>query len=110
MAKLNFDQSGAVNRHAYHDVGQATANLAIEAVVQGLQIHQMAGIHVDKAREVLSLPEGYDPVAGFALGYPGDPHSLPEKLRERELGPRQRKAAESFVYSGRWGEKSGIFQ
>jgi nitroreductase len=110
VAKLNFDQTGAVNRHAYHDVGQATANLAIEAVVQGLQIHQMAGIHVDKAREVLSLPEGYDPVAGFALGYPGDPHSLPEKLRDRELAPRQRKAAESFVYAGRWGQKSGIFQ
>jgi len=110
VAKLNFDQTGKANRHAYHDVGQAAVSLALEAVAQGLQLHQMAGIHADKAREVLSIPEGYDPVAGLALGYPGDPRSLPEKLRDRELAPRQRKAADSFVYEGRWEQKSRIFQ
>lgn len=109
VAKLNFDRDGQPNRHAYHDVGQALANLAIEAVAQGLQLHQMAGILVDKAREVLAIPESYDPVAGLALGYPGDPGQLPEKLRQRELAPRERKTAESFVYNGRWGQKSAIF-
>jgi nitroreductase len=109
VAKLHFDHNGSSNRHAYHDTGQATATLAIQAVALGLQIHQLAGIHVDKAREVLSIPEGYEPVAGLAIGYPGNSHSLPEKLRERELADRQRKPVESFVYAGHWGKKSSIF-
>ena len=105
VAKLNFDDGNA-NRHAYHDVGQAAANLAIEAAAEGLQLHQMAGIIVDKSREVLSIPAGYDPVAGFALGYPGDPQTLPDKLRERESAPRQRKELSSFVHEGSWNEKA----
>ena len=107
VAKLNFDD-GNPNRHAYHDLGQAAANLAIEAVVQGLQLHQMAGLVVDKAREVLSIPAGYDPVAGLALGYPGDPQSLPDRLRERELAPRQRKESSSFLHGGSWNRKASF--
>lgn len=109
VAKLSFAHNGSPNRHAYHDMGQAAANLAIQAVALGLQLHQMAGIQVDKARDVLSIPEGYDPVAGIAIGYPGDSQSLPEKLRERELAARQRNLAESFVHEGQWGTKSPIF-
>lgn len=109
VARLNFENNGSPNRHAYHDVGQAMASLAIEAVANGLQVHQMAGILVDKARESLSIPEGFDPVAGFALGYPGDPQKLPHQLREREVAPSERRTAESFVFDGQWGRKSPIF-
>lgn len=105
VAKLNFDQEEKPNRHAYHDVGQAAAYLALQAAAEGLQLHQMAGILVDKAREVLAIPAGYDPVSGFALGYPGDPGMLADKLRERELAPRQRKEAASFVHDGTWDKK-----
>jgi len=107
VAKLNFDD-GRANRHAYHDVGQAAAYLAIEATAEGLQLHQMAGIIVDKARDVLGIPEGYDPVAGFTLGYPGDLHKLSDTLRERETGPRQRKEASTFVHDGMWGKKPSL--
>jgi nitroreductase len=110
VARLNFENNGSPNRHAYHDVGQAMANLAIEAVANGLQVHQMAGILVDKAREALSIPQGFDPVAGFALGYPGDPQKLPDQLREREVAPSERRTAESFVFDGHWGRKSPIFE
>lgn len=108
VAKLNFEQDGKPNRHAYHDVGQAAAYLALEAAAEGLQLHQMAGILVDKAREVLAIPEGYDPVSGLALGYPGDPQSLSERLRERELAPRQRKEPVTFVHDGTWGQKASF--
>lgn len=106
VAKLNFDRDGSPNRHAYHDVGQAAANLAIEAVAAGLQLHQMAGIEVEKARQVLAIPAGYDAVSGFALGYPGDPQILSEKLRARETAPRQRKESVFFVHDGAWGKKA----
>jgi nitroreductase len=109
VARLKFERDGNPNRHAYHDVGQAAANLAIQAAAEGLQLHQMAGILVDKARELLSIPEGYDPVAGFALGYPGDPQSLSDQLRQRELAARERKPAESFVFDGKWGQKAPIY-
>lgn len=108
VARLNFEHNGQLNRHAFHDVGQAAANLAVQAAAHGLQLHQMAGILPDKARELFSIPQGYEAVAGFALGYPGDPESLPQQLKERELAPRTRKPLASFVFSGKWGDTAGF--
>jgi nitroreductase len=108
VASLKFAHNGQPNRHAFHDVGQAAANLALEATALGLEIHQMAGIDPEKARQIFGIPEGYEAVAGIALGYPGDPASLPDQLRERELAPRERKPLDSFVFSGRWGQPSPI--
>jgi nitroreductase len=104
VAGLKFEHNGEANRHAFHDVGQAAANLALQASALGLQIHQMAGVLPDKARELFKIPQGYELVAGFTLGYPGDPAALPDQLREREVAPRERKSLKSFVFSGQWGE------
>ncbi|HVB87091.1 MAG TPA: nitroreductase family protein [Candidatus Dormibacteraeota bacterium] len=108
VAGLKMQHNGQDNRHAFHDVGQAAATMALQATALGLQIHQMAGILPDKARDVFHIPEGFDAVAGIALGYPGDPAALPEQLREREVGPRQRKPAASFVFTGEWGKPSPV--
>ncbi len=106
VAGTKFQHNGEPNRHSYHDVGQAAATMALQATALGLQIHQMAGILPDKARETFHIPEGYEAVAGIALGYPGDPASLPDQLREREAGPRQRKPVSAFVFTGEWGKPS----
>jgi nitroreductase len=103
VARLNFAADGKPNRHALHDVGQAMANLTLQATELGLIAHQMAGFSVEKARETFSIPPDCEPVAVAAIGYPGDPASLSEKLRERELAPQKRHALESFVFEGRWG-------
>jgi nitroreductase len=108
VAGTKFQHNGEPNRHSYHDVGQAAATMALQATALGLQIHQMAGILPDKARETFHIPEGYEAVAGIALGYPGDPASLPDQLRERELGPRQRKPVSAFVFTGEWGKPSPL--
>ncbi len=71
-------------------------------------MHQMAGILPDKARQIFDMPEGYEPVAGIAIGYPGEPHTLPDQLKQRELEPRQRKPLDSFVFTGKWGKVSPI--
>jgi hypothetical protein len=52
---------------------------------------------------VFHIPKGWEPIAAFAIGYPGDPNALPDKLRERELAPRNRKPISEFVMSGDWG-------
>ena len=108
VARLSFEEDGKPNRHAFHDVGQAVANLIVQATALGLVVHQMAGIFPDKIRELYGIPEGYEAVAGIALGYPGDPQSLPEGLRKRELAPRERKPLTEFVFSGSWGQTSPL--
>ncbi|MGH7422711.1 MAG: nitroreductase family protein, partial [Candidatus Methylomirabilales bacterium] len=102
VAKLVFERNQKPNRHAFHDVGLAVENLVIQGMVLGLFVHQMAGFHADRAREVYGIPEGYDPVAAMAIGYLDDPGRLPDDLREREVAPRIRKPLESFVFSGQW--------
>lgn len=108
VASLRFARNGKENRHAFHDVGLASENLVIQATAMGLFVHQMAGILAEKARGTFGIPEGYEAVAGIALGYPGDPLGLPERLRAAETAPRNRKPLEQFVFSGRWGEGSRI--
>jgi len=108
VAALKMDQAKEPNRHAFHDVGQAAANLALQATALGLEAHQMAGILPDKAREIFSVPEGYEVVAGIVIGYPGDPETLPEPLRQRELAPRTRKPLDAFVFTGKWSQVSPL--
>jgi len=108
IARLNFERSGKPNRHAFHDVGMASASLVFQATALGLVVHQMAGFSVEKARELYGIPEDWDPVAALALGYQGKPDSLPERIRERELAPRTRKPLEQFIFTGRWGEVSPL--
>ena len=103
VAQVKNPKDGAPNRWAFHDVGSASAQLTTEAVTRGLYVHQMAGLDPNKARHVFHIPDDWDAVAAMAIGYPGDPASLPDKLRERELAPRTRKPLSEFVMTGRWG-------
>jgi len=105
VAKLTFE-SGELNRHAFHDVGQAIANLTFQATVSGLVVHQIAGFDVEKARREFSIPQNYEPVAAAAIGYPGNSAELPEKLRKKDASPRKRKPPTNFVFEGGWGHSA----
>jgi len=106
VAELAFAKNNAPNRNAQYDTGAATALLSVEATSHGLAVHQMAGFDPDKARQVFEIPAGWDAIAAIAIGYPGDPESLPQPLRDRELAPRVRKPLGKFVMTGRWGHTS----
>lgn len=103
-------ENGSPNSHAWHDVGQAAANLALEATSLGLQVHQMAGFSPEKAREHFSIPPDFEPVAALAIGYPGDPALLPQPFRDREIAPRKRKELSSFVFAGAWGKAAAAIE
>ncbi|MER3432149.1 MAG: nitroreductase [Leptolyngbya sp. ERB_1_1] len=108
VAKLNFERNGHENRHAFHDVGAAEANLAAQATALGLHVHQMAGFDVEKARALYGIPQGYEPVDAIALGYLGDPHQLSDRLQQRLSAPRSRKPLKDFVFTGRWQQSSNL--
>ena len=103
-----FDHNGQPNRHAYHDVGLAVGNLVVQATACGLSVHQMGGILPEKVKTLYRLPDGHEDIAGIAIGYAGDPSTLPDALRERELAQRTRKSWEDFVFSRSWGQPATI--
>ncbi len=108
VAHLKTQREGKPNRMALHDVGSATAQLTVEANARGLQVHQMAGFDAEKARQTFAIPADWEPVAAMAIGYPGNPDLLPEKLRDRELAPRTRKPLSEFVMTGGWGHTASF--
>lgn len=108
VAKMSFDANGQPNRYAFHDVGLAVANMIVQATALGIFVHQMAGFYPEKVRELYGVPEGFEPVAGIVLGYPGDPAILSEELQQRERAPRVRKPLETFVFQGAWGQTSSL--
>lgn len=102
VAKLHHERTGQLNRHAWHDVGLATANLVFQAGTLGVMVHQMAGFDAARARTALSIPAGFEPVTALALGYAGDPDMLDEPLRSREVAPRARLPLTALAFQGRW--------
>ena len=96
VAKLDFDHVARPNRHAFYDLGQAVANLTVQATALDLHIHQMGGFDPSLARDLFVIPPGYEPVAVLALGYyEGGP---------ADQRARTRKPLTGFVFSGSWGK------
>ena len=77
--------------------------MCVQATALGLFVHQAAGIERDKIRATYEVPEEFDVCAGMAIGYQGDPDSLPEELPGREREPRKRKPLDELVFAGKFG-------
>ncbi len=101
--KHTFTYNDSPNRVALHDLGQAAANMALQAADLGLVIHQMAGIEQDKVVSTYNLPDGFTAETAIAIGYPGD------SLNDAESKARQRKAFDEFVFGDKWAKASGLF-
>jgi nitroreductase len=108
LAHTVFEKDGKPNRHAFYDLGQAAAHLTLQATALGLSTHQMAGFSAEAARERFAVPAGWEPASVIAVGYAGDPDSLNETLRQREVAQRQRKPLDKFVFSGAWGHPAPL--
>jgi nitroreductase len=97
--------SGRPNRYAMYDLGQAVANLTVQASQLGLSVRQMGGFDADKARSLFNIPETHDPIVAIAIGYAGSADDLPAELAEQERAPRYRKPIEEFVFEGTWQQQ-----
>lgn len=103
VAKMTFDHNGTPNRHAFHDVGLASTQLALQATALGLGVHFMGGFDGGRARDAFAVPEGFEPVAAIAIGYAEGADALTDDQRSRAESPRQRRPISDFVYAGTWG-------
>lgn len=97
LARKNFSRFPGANAHAMYDLGGANSFLSLQAVEMGLQVRQMAGFNLSKTIEQVRIPSTYEVGVFIAVGYPGDPEMLPERLRLRELEPRERFLQQEFV-------------
>lgn len=110
VAQMFFVKNDKPNRHALHDVGAAMTNLTLEATARDLYVHQMAGIEVEKTIKTFDIPKGFEPVAGAAIGYVGDPEFLPKQYQSMEKGPRDRKPLKGFVFTGKFRNVSALVE
>lgn len=99
---------GNVSGYFQYDTGQAVAHLTIEAMNQGLHVHQMGGFSVEKVREHFKIPEDHHPLTVIAAGYIGSPDLLDNNLKKRELQERNRRSLEEFVFSEQYGKISPL--
>ena len=107
VAKTTFSHDGNPNAWARHDVGQASATMAVQAVELGVQIHQMAGFSQEAARAAYQIPADFELVSMITIGYPGNVDALPDALKERELAPRTRKPLGEIMFEGGWPSVQG---
>ncbi len=99
VARMAYTHGDRLNGYALHDTGAATAYLALQASALGLHAHSMGGFDKQNARDAFHIPETFEIGAVTALGYLGDPDSLPETLRARETAPRTRRPLAETVFA-----------
>lgn len=97
------------NRHASHDLGQAIAQMVLQALDLGIYTHQMGGFFPEKARELYQIPAEFEAFTAIAMGYRArDLAQLSEAHRQREAGGRARHAMSEIVFSGAWGRAASF--
>ena len=97
LARKNFSRNNQPNGSAKYDLGGANAFLSLQATHLGLNVHQMGGYDRQRAKDVLNISDAYEFGAMMAIGYPGDPETLPENLKQREAAPRERYVQHEFA-------------
>jgi len=106
--KITSNDEGIINGTWQYDLGQSVAHMSIQAMDEGLFVHQMGGFDALKAAELFQLPENVQAVSVTAAGYLGDPSILHPRMQKSELAARIRKELDTFVFSERFGQTSPV--
>ena len=108
ITHLTFDRNGKENKAAIHDLGAAVSHLSFEATARGISVHQMIGIEPEDARTAYAIPNEYEVLTAFAIGYSDLSEKIMDTLVERDQTPRTRKAISEFVFSEKWASSLQI--
>ena len=86
---------------AFH-AGIAAAHLMAQATDLGLVAHPMANFDEPAARTAFAAPAELRILVLMAIGYPGDPASLPPDLQRRESATQERIPLANLLVEDRW--------
>lgn len=109
VAQKKFARNGRENKHRRHDIGLAMGNILVQAMKEGLYVHQMAGIEPQRIMDNFRLdPNEHDVVTAFVIGYfdPSRLEDMDERYGESERAPRSRKKLEDIVFGNEFGKKA----
>jgi nitroreductase len=96
ISRKDFEHNGEPSITHSYDCGAAWENFALQGFSQGLVVHGMQGFDYERARRELKIPDEFQVEAMAAVGKPGDPSVLPEKLRAKESPNDRRKLSGSI--------------
>lgn len=69
VSHLTFDFNDKDNKAVIHDLGAAVSHLSLEATARAISVHQIIGIEPERARKTYNIPDDYEVLTGFAIGY-----------------------------------------
>lgn len=104
LRDTNGDSRGASASHSF-DAGAAWMLLALQARRAELHARAMIGFDLARAAERLEVPNDHRIEAAVAIGRMGDPASLPDRLRAREM-PSDRAPLARIAMPGRFRVES----
>lgn len=90
-AHLTRTEAGADLPHGAYDLGQAVAQLTVQATALGLYVHQITDLDPGALHADLGLPAHTRAKVVIAVGRLGRADRLPADLRAREEAPRARR-------------------
>jgi nitroreductase len=99
------DDAPGYSDYALYDLGQAVAQLGVQAAALGLAVHQFAGFDHEGVATAFGVPRHWRVTTGVAVG-----RALPDGadaealLRERDRRPRTRKPLSELAFGARFGE------
>ncbi len=101
LSKKTFDKNGEFDRTHSYCAGSAWMNFALQAKMNNLIAHGMAGFDYNLARKLLRVPEDYDVEAMIAVGKQGEIENLHERMQKSEK-PNSRKKVSEFAFKGKF--------
>jgi nitroreductase len=99
ISQTTFEYNGKPARTHSFDTGAAWQNIALQASMNGLIAHGVAGFDYDAAKKDLNIPDNYQVECMLAIGKPGKLDMLTAELQNREV-PSDRKKVEEIVFEG----------
>ena len=84
LMRKDGGETSQSHSHSF-DVGAAWALAALQASAMGYHTHGMSGVHFDKAKTELNIPDDHRLEAAFVIGKKAPKENLPEALQAREV-------------------------
>jgi nitroreductase len=90
------EKAAPSHTHSF-DTGAAWASFAFQAHILGYHTHGMSGVDFDAVAKELKVPSRYKVEAAAVVGRIGDPATLPEDLRAREVKSDRKPLATAAI-------------